>query len=73
VAEPILNLIPGDVGRRISDINPNIDAPDLEKLISESIDRVITIDREVHDRQGALYTLRVRPYKSLENRIDGRS
>jgi two-component system, chemotaxis family, CheB/CheR fusion protein len=71
MAERILNLIPSDVGRRISDINPNIDCPDLEKLIGESIDRVSTIDREVRDRQGAPYTLRIRPYKSLENRIDG--
>jgi two-component system CheB/CheR fusion protein len=70
-AERILNLIPGDVGRRIGDINPNVDNADLEKLISESIDRVVTIDREVRDRQGTRYTLRIRPYKSLENRIDG--
>lgn len=71
MAERILNLIPGDVGRRISDINPNIDCPDLEKLIAESIDGVITIEREVRDRQGAVYALRIRPYKSVENRIDG--
>jgi two-component system CheB/CheR fusion protein len=71
MAERILNLIPGDVGRRISDINPNIDCPDLEKLIAESIDGVVTVEREVRDRQGAVYALRIRPYKSIENRIDG--
>jgi hypothetical protein len=32
---------------------------------------MVTVEREVHDRQGGAYTLRIRPYKSLENRIDG--
>lgn len=71
MAERILNLIPSDVGRRISDINPNIECPDLEKLMAESIDGVATVEREVRDRQGATYALRIRPYKSIENRIDG--
>jgi two-component system CheB/CheR fusion protein len=71
MAEKVLNLIPTDVGRRITDIKPNIDCPDLERLISESVDSMVTVEREVHDRQGGAYTLRIRPYKSLENRIDG--
>jgi len=32
MAEKILNLIPGDVGRPIGNIKPNIDCPDLEQL-----------------------------------------
>jgi two-component system, chemotaxis family, CheB/CheR fusion protein len=71
MAEKVLNLISGDLGRRISDIKPNIDCPDLEKLIGESVDGVVTVEREVKDRQGNAYSLRVRPYKNLENRIDG--
>ena len=71
MAEKVLNLIPGDVGRPISDIKPNIDCPDLEKLIGRSIDGVETVEQEVKDRQGDLYSLRIRPYKNLENRIDG--
>ena len=71
MAERVLNLIPADVGRRISDIKPNFDCPDLEQLIVESIDTVTVKEREVRDRGGRRYSLRVRPYKNLENRIDG--
>jgi two-component system CheB/CheR fusion protein len=71
MAEKVLNLIPTDIGRPITDLKPNIDCPDLEKLIAESIDSMTTIEREVSDRQGHWYAMRIRPYKNLENRIDG--
>jgi two-component system, chemotaxis family, CheB/CheR fusion protein len=71
MAERILNLIPADVGRPIGQINPNIDCHDLEALIADSIDRVVSNEREVQDRSGTWYSLRVRPYKNVDNRIDG--
>jgi two-component system CheB/CheR fusion protein len=71
MAEKVLNLIPTDVGRPISDIKPNIDCPDLEKLIGEAMNAMSTVEREVKDKEGRTLSLRIRPYKNLENRIDG--
>ena len=71
MAEKVLNLIPGDLDRPIGHIKPNIDCPDLEQLILESIDSVAPVEREVRDHTGRWYSLRVRPYKSVENKIDG--
>ena len=71
MAEKVLNLIPGDLDRAIGHINPNIDCPNLDQLIAESIDTVSVIEREVRDRQGRWYSLRIRPYKDIDNRIDG--
>ena len=71
MAERILNLIPTDVGRPIGHIKPNIDCPDLETLIADAVDRVVANEREVQDRSGAWYSLRIRPYKNVDNRIDG--
>jgi two-component system CheB/CheR fusion protein len=71
VAERMLNLIPADVGRPITQVRPNVDVPDLGKLIADVIDRVATVEREVVDLEGRWYSLRVRPYKGLENRIEG--
>jgi two-component system CheB/CheR fusion protein len=71
MAERILNLRPGDVGRPIGHIKPNIDCPDLEEQIAQVIDNVAPVEREVQDRQGSWFSLRIRPYKSVDNRIEG--
>ena len=71
MAERFLNLIATDVGRSIGHIKPNIECPDLEQLITLAIDTVTLQEREVRDRQGNWYSLRIRPYKNVENRIDG--
>ena len=71
MAERLLNLIPGDVGRPIGNIKPNIECPDLEQLCAGVVDSMTVVEREVRDRQGHRFSLRVRPYKNLENRIEG--
>lgn len=71
MAERVLNLIPSDIGRPIGHIKPNIDCADLEDLILDVIENVHPREREVRDRQGRFLSLHVRPYKNLENRIDG--
>ena len=71
MAEKVLNLIPADLDRSIGHINPNIDAPNLERLIIECMESVAPVERDVQDRQSRWYSLRIRPYKNLENKIDG--
>jgi len=70
MAEKVLNLIPTDMDRLIAHINPNIIGANLADLIAECIDSISSIEREVQDRQGRWYALRIRPYR-VENKIDG--
>ncbi len=70
-AERLLNLIPTDVGRPIGDIKPNFTLANLEELITESIDAVTIKEQEVQDRQGRWYAMRIRPYRTTENKLDG--
>jgi two-component system CheB/CheR fusion protein len=70
-AQTLLNLLPGDIGRRIGEIRPNVDIDDLERMVRESIDSAIAQEREVRENNGTWYAMRVRPYKTWENRIDG--
>src|SRR6266542_1935179 len=70
-AEKLLKLIPTDVGRPIGDLKLNLDCPDLERLIAEVIDTVSVKEVEMRDGAGRWHSLRVRPYKTLENKIDG--
>lgn len=71
LAEKPLNIIPSDVGRPISDIKPNISTLDLKAVITEVIDKVAAREFEGQDAEGRWYSVRVRPYKTLDNRIDG--
>jgi two-component system, chemotaxis family, CheB/CheR fusion protein len=70
-AEKVLNLIATDLGRPIGDIRPNVSIPDLEPLLAEVIDTVSPRELEVQDKKGRWYSLRVRPYKTLDNKIEG--
>ncbi|HUE69334.1 MAG TPA: chemotaxis protein CheB [Pirellulaceae bacterium] len=71
-AEKLLNLVPADKGRPLTDLKLNLDnLTDLESLLAEVLDTVSVKDREVRDKDGRWYSLRLRPYKTLDNRIDG--
>jgi two-component system CheB/CheR fusion protein len=70
-AEKLLNLIPTDVGRPIGDLKLNLDSPDMERLIAEAIDTISVKEIETRDGAGRWHSLRVRPYKTLENKIEG--
>ncbi|HZL42299.1 MAG TPA: chemotaxis protein CheB [Verrucomicrobiae bacterium] len=71
MAERIFNLIPSDVGRRLSDLNRSALVPDLEQCITQVIDNLTPIEREVQARNGHWFSLRIRPYRTRENKIDG--
>ena len=61
-----------DVGRPLADIRFNlVDLPDLEPLLAEVLDTVSPQEFDVRDGRGRWYSLRLRPYKTLDNKIDG--
>ncbi|MGA2700296.1 MAG: chemotaxis protein CheB [Isosphaeraceae bacterium] len=70
-AGKVLSLLPADVGRPIGELRMLFDLSELGALITEVIDSVQTEEREVRDRDGHWYMLRIRPYRTAENKIDG--
>ena len=50
---------------------PSQASPDLESLIAEVIASVREREREVRDRDGRWFSLRVRPYFTHDNKVDG--
>ena len=71
LTEKVFNLIATDIGRPITDIKSNIEVPDLERMILRTIESVSPQELEVRDRDGRWYLVRVRPYRTRENQIDG--
>ncbi len=70
-AEKLMNLIPADIGRRLGEIRSNLTFDELEQVARETIDTTTLQEREVQEKSGRWHVMRVRPYKTWENRIDG--
>ena len=70
-AARLLKVIPSDVGRLLTDLRLRIEVPDLEEVLGEVIETMAPVEREVQDDEGRWYAMQVRPYKTLDNRIDG--
>ena len=70
-AEKLLNLLPTDLGRPIDNIRPNFAAAEMEALIAAVIGEAAPREQEIADREGKWYSMRLRPYRTADNKIDG--
>ncbi|MEP1079643.1 ATP-binding protein [Leptolyngbya sp. PL-A3] len=71
MAQQLFNFIPSDAGRPLRDIRTNLNIPDLETLILEVLETLSVKELDVQTQEGYWYTLRIRPYRTIENQIDG--
>lgn len=67
-AEKVLHLTDADVGRSISDVKLNIEAPFLENELAAAAGSARTREFEVRDRQGRWYWMWLRPNATAEGR-----
>lgn len=70
-AEKQFNLMATDIGRPIGEVRHNLDLTDLETLVGDVIASIRESEREVRDKEGRWYSLRVRPYLTTDNKVDG--
>ncbi len=71
MAQRLFNFIPTDAGRPLSDIRANLNVPDLELLLLEVLETLSVKELDVQTQGGHWYTLRMRPYRTTDNQIDG--
>jgi two-component system CheB/CheR fusion protein len=67
----IYKLIPGDVNRPLSDIVNDLQYPDLEADAQEVLRTLVFRERQIPTRNGGWYTVRIMPYRTVDNVIDG--
>jgi two-component system, chemotaxis family, CheB/CheR fusion protein len=70
-ARTFMNLIPGDVGRPLADIKLNVDVEDLDGHIAEVLETLRVKEIEVVDGSGRWHRMRIRPYRTVDDRLDG--
>jgi len=71
LAEKLLNVIPSDIGRPITNLRMNFEVPELDKLLLEVIDTISPKEIDVRDSNGRWFSLRIRPYVTLDKKVDG--
>ena len=70
-AQRLFNVIPTDVGRPFNDLRTDFDVSNLESMTLEVLETLNTKEQEIQTQTGYWYRLRIRPYRTTENQIDG--
>jgi len=69
--KPIISLISNDVGRSITDLNVNLKDGSFVNDLREVLDTLQLKERQVETTDGIWFQMRVMPYRTSENRING--
>jgi len=67
----VMNVVPTDVGRPLTDIKMSFELPDLEEMISNATETLAVNRRLIRDNAGGWWALTVRPYQTVDRRVDG--
>jgi two-component system, chemotaxis family, CheB/CheR fusion protein len=70
-AAKVIKLIPSDAGRPISDIVTNLVDVDMVKVINSVLESLNFKQMEVQTKDEEWYTLRISPYRTADNFIEG--
>ena len=70
-ARDIFNLIPADVGRPLSDITSKLEGDDLTADAQTVLEHLRSVERVPRSTDGRTYMLKIAPYRTSEERING--
>ena len=69
--EKLLNIRSTDIGRLISEIRLQLSIENIDPILREVLETLGTREVEVQDRFDKWHLLRVRPYRTSDNKIEG--
>jgi two-component system CheB/CheR fusion protein len=67
----LMNLLPTDIGRPIKDIAMNLRYDNLVKDVKEVVEKLNIKEKEIQTKDGLWFNLKILPYRTVENVIDG--
>ncbi len=70
-ATRVIRLQPGDMGRPVTDIVSELVYPELPDDAREVLRTLVFTEKQVPTRDGRWFSVRIMPYRTLDNRIDG--
>ena len=70
-ATRLLRLIPTDVGRPITDVTTDLLDAALPEAVAKVLRTLVPLEREIASDDGRWFAMRVMPYRTLDDVIDG--
>jgi chemotaxis methyl-accepting protein methylase len=70
-AQTIIKLIPNDVGRPITDLASDLVYPALVTDAQQVLRSLVFSERSIATHDGRWFTVRIMPYRTMDDRIDG--
>ncbi len=70
-ATQLIKLIQADIGRSVGDIVSNLVDQDLPASVQRVLESLIPVEQEVQTHEGQWFLMRIGPYRTLDNVIEG--
>ena len=70
-ADKLFKLIPGDVGRPLSDIVSDLLYPEMTEEAREVLRTLVFSEKQIATTDGRWFSVRIMPYRTMEDVIDG--
>ncbi|MBZ2168119.1 chemotaxis protein CheB [Marinobacter sp. F4216] len=70
-AANIISLRESDVGRPLSELTTKLEYPDLEDDARQTLDTLIVSEKQIKTNEDRWFSIRIMPYRRLDNVIDG--
>jgi two-component system CheB/CheR fusion protein len=70
-ADKLFKLIPGNVGRPLSDIAGNLNYPEMTEEAREVLRTLVFSEKQIATTDGRWYSVRIMPYRTMEDVIGG--
>ncbi|MBB3221529.1 CheR family methyltransferase [Pseudoduganella umbonata] len=70
-AADIFSIIPTDIGRSLLDITHRLEYDQLAGDVSSTFETLRPVEREVRSSEGRYYIIRLLPYRTTEDKIEG--
>lgn len=67
----LLDILPSDVGRPLSDLAKKFTDPELVRESEDVLNNLAQVEREIAGNNGRWFLRRISPYRTADNRIDG--
>ena len=70
-ASNVMKVIPTDVGRLLSDVKLSFSLPNIAKHIAATVETLKVSEHVLRDEHGTWWSLTIRPYQTVDRRVDG--